>query len=539
MNNLKNVLNHRYPAWVKPFLPVFMLIILFSLSACGTIPLSNSRQASPADQASFNAQLDLAEQALKNDNPSAAAQQLPVYSAQQPVSAQIRYYQLAADIAHRQQNPLASARALVNLEPLLTTEAAIIQNQQLIIKRLSSIPKAQLMKIPFTLDTLGGWVELVLIKQSTTPTPQRFDNWRQIHLEHPIRETVFNEVRQMSLRKNINHIALLLPMTGNLANYGQAIAAGITTSYYQDTAESKPTLQTYDTNRNNILTLYQQAVADGANFIIGPLQKELIQTLAAQKNLPVPILALNQIDAEHPMIYQFGLAPEDEARAVAQRMLNDGISQVALLTPDNEWGKRLANAFSNTWKQQSSRPPIALSYAPNNTDYQDLIQTLAIDKESEFRWQKLQTYLQQALKFVPRLRQDIDAIFLVANPEQARQWVPQFRYYKLVRPKVYSTSHIYSGTPNPTTDMDVEGAYYCDIPWFSPQYANKILPPDNAYHHNRLFALGVDSYTLHNQLNPSLRIAGLTGLLRMERRQIERSDFNWFKFEQGVSQMIP
>lgn len=525
------------PFWFWRFSVILSMVL--GLNACTTLSLEPSSSVSSTDIARFAAQLDRAEQALQQDGPSAAAAQLPTQYAHQPVAAQIRYHQLAADIAHRQQDPLASVRELIKLDALLKEESLIVNNQNLIAKRLSGIPKARLMQIPFTLDALGGWIELILIKQSASPTPQRFDNWRQIHLDHPITNPVFNAIRQQSLRKQVNHIAILLPMTGNLAGYGQAIAAGITTRYYQDSSETKPSLQTYDTHQKDVVKLYQQAVADGAHFVIGPLQKEQIQALAAQRQLPVPVLALNRIEQEHPNIYNFGLAPEDEAREVAQRMVNDGIQQVATLTPDNEWGHRLQAAFNQTWKQHNSRPPTELTYSPETTDYATLIKTLSIDKESEFRWQKLQTYLQQPLKFVPSQRQDIDAIFLVATPEHARQWIPQFRYYKLTRPKVYSTSHIYNGIVNPTGNADLEGIYYCDIPWLSPANADTLLPADNAYHRNRLFALGADSYLLFSQLNPAMRLSGLTGLLRLERRQIERSDFNWYKFEQGTSQAIP
>ena len=60
---------------------------------------------------------------------------------------------------------------------------------------------------------------------------------------------------------------------------------------------------------------YQQAVESGADLIIGPLTKSLVNQLAEKEDLPVPTLALNYADSvgESPQnLYQFGLAPADE-----------------------------------------------------------------------------------------------------------------------------------------------------------------------------------------------------------------------------------
>ncbi|MFL9708794.1 penicillin-binding protein activator, partial [Aeromonas veronii] len=66
--------------------------------------------------------------------------------------------------------------------------------------------------------------------------------------------------------------AVLLPLSGNLASQGQAIQYGILMSYKQSGSELK--VKFYDTQSKGIAPLYQQAVAEGADMIIGPLLKE-------------------------------------------------------------------------------------------------------------------------------------------------------------------------------------------------------------------------------------------------------------------------
>lgn len=53
-------------------------------------------------------------------------------------------------------------------------------------------------------------------------------------------------------------------------------------------------------------------------MVIGPLRRESVAAIAQRGPLPVPVVALNQLPADMawvPNLYQFALAPEDEARA--------------------------------------------------------------------------------------------------------------------------------------------------------------------------------------------------------------------------------
>ena len=39
---------------------------------------------------------------------------------------------------------------------------------------------------------------------------------------------------------------------------------------------------------------YQKAVSEGADYVVGPLDRDQVSALFAQGNLPVPVLALNR-----------------------------------------------------------------------------------------------------------------------------------------------------------------------------------------------------------------------------------------------------
>ena len=59
--------------------------------------------------------------------------------------------------------------------------------------------------------------------------------------------------------------------------------------------------------------------------------------------------------------------------------------------------------------------------------------------------------------FEPRRRQDVDLIFMVAFPPQARQLKPILNYQYATAIPVMGTSHLYSGTPNRERDEDLNG----------------------------------------------------------------------------------
>ena len=104
---------------------------------------------------------------------------------------------------------------------------------------------------------------------------------------------------------------------------------------YYDTPEgsSQPAMRLYDSGGtpDSALAAYQQAVSNGANFVIGPLLKESVEALEQLYPLPVPVLGLNRTDHSellNPALFQFGLAPEDEAREAARLARRKGLRRI-------------------------------------------------------------------------------------------------------------------------------------------------------------------------------------------------------------------
>lgn len=354
-------------------------------------------------------------------------------------------------------------------------------------------------------------------------------------------------------------IALLLPFRGGYRKAAEAIRDGFIAAWH-DAGDYKPALRIYDANALNVEQMYAQAVAEGADFVVGPLEKQAIEELAKLTELPVPVLALNQAQAGPgekpagpgvlPSLMQFGLSPEDEARQVAQRARLDGRGRALVIVPNDPWGQRLHRAFRDAWLPLGGRVLERISYDPQGKDYSLPVRRLLNIDASEERARRLRRKLNVALRSEARLRQDADMIFMAAFPVAARQLVPQLRFHKAEGLPVYATSHVFTGAVNPQADADMNEVMFADLPWILLPRAgasslralvNEHFQASSAY--RRLHALGVDAFHLIPHL-PRLAVdgaasfAGATGLLSMAGDGMINRQLLWSRIVNGKPELL-
>jgi hypothetical protein len=307
-------------------------------------------------------------------------------------------------------------------------------------------------------------------------------------------------------------------------------------------------LRFYDTSDENysFYELYQQAILDGASYIIGPLDKTSINKLAQESNLEIPILTLNY--AENPLslsdnLYQFGLLPEDEARQVAELAIRDNHTTAAALVPNSDWGRRLLAAFTSRFEELGGSVLTTQQYPTNVDDYSRQIKTLFNLDDSYARLQDLQHILGTKLNFMPYRRQDIDMIFLAATHRAARGIIPALKFHHAGDLPVYATSHVYSGSLDRNADRDLDGVIFCDLPWTLTSNNDFKTSFDTTWKdqrvYTRLFALGVDAYNIvqnlkYLQSHDYARFSGETGNISMDENQRLHRELLWAQFRNGA-----
>ncbi len=472
-----------------------------------------------------------------------------------------RYHQLRGRAYALMGNHLETAREYILREFYLTEEGPIHSNQVAIWQALSMLSANALVQLRLQPppDALSGWMELVAIAKDYSLSPsevsQKLADWRARYIGHPASQQLLSSLLQRSveLAERPAHIALLLPLSGQYAKAGEALQDGILAAYYNDSQRGTITLRSYDIGgrAEQVTQLYQQAVNDGAELVIGPLDKGAVATLAAAETLPVPTLALNYAgQALNDNLYQFSLAPEDEAREVAERAWMEGYSQAAVLVPDNQLGERLSLAFSERWQELGGLVVSESSYPDDKNDFSTAIKGLLNIDDSEKRKQRLRWMVGEKLEFIPRRRQDIDFVFLAANPRQARLIRPQMKFHHAGDLPLLATSHLYGGKPNRSQDRDMDDILFCDMPWTlgapSAQQELKTSQAEAFKPHvgqlQRLLAMGIDAYQLVPLLpvlegHPYEEYRGETGSLRVtEGRRIGRR-LQWARFKRGIARL--
>jgi outer membrane PBP1 activator LpoA protein len=247
----------------------------------------------------------------------------------------------------------------------------------------------------------------------------------------------------------------------------------------------------------------------------------------------VPTLALNYGDEGLPApanLYQFGLAPEDEIRQTVKLARQAGHQVAAVLTPSGNDYLRIRDTFASEWKKLGGEV-VAVSEFGGNSSYSDTIRLMLDVDDSEARAAQLRSIIPRSnIVFTPRRRQDVDVLFLLANPAEGRQIRPTMGFHFAGDVAVYALPAIYDGLgydggTSTNVNRDLSGINFIDAPWvltnddpLKPATASAFEPGAGPV--ERLRAMGVDTYRLHNRLAqlanfPGVSVQGATGNLSM------------------------
>jgi len=403
-----------------------------------------------------------------------------------------------------------------------------------------------------------GWYELAVIGKAYQYNLDRqlveLVRWQSTWTRHPASvylPQALQLVETMAAERP-GTIALMLPLN---TQAGIVIRDGFMSAYYDvmEIGGKVPTLHLYNTSEtDNILSLYDQAIAEGAEMVIGPLQKEQVARLLNEGSLPVPTLALNNVEGSYPLsnnLFQFALSPENEAIQIAEKAWQDGHRYAAILSPAisrDDYYQRKRSSFIKRWQELGGHIVAQEEFQEN---YTDIVESILDIDDSEARKERISDLIGEDLVFTQRRRMDIDMIFLIADPGPARQIHPTLAYLYAGDIPVYASQDVYSGLPRPLVDIDLNGIIFGDSPWllaFNDDLKQKAttLFPQNSALTLRLQAFGIDAFRLYPRLKqletvPDSQIYGATGLLKLgDSRNIIR-ELSWAKVADGLAQTIP
>ncbi|MGH8372628.1 MAG: penicillin-binding protein activator [Gammaproteobacteria bacterium] len=506
----------------------------------------------------LKAGMDLAAQ-----KPQAALKHLGFDLAPLPDALKARTLLLRAQIHSMLDDTVSAVADLSAREAFLQNDPqAISKNHQLIWLALSQArTPPDLSHLPASLSSMArGWLELGDIARNTWQQPaaylQQLLAWQNRYPAHPANQDIVAELiaKQRELVAYPPRIAVLLPLNGAYQSAADAVRDGLLAAYYQlANSSTPPAITFYDTGGTpqSAQIAYQQAERDGANMVIGPLTKNAVAALADSGSLPVPVLALNNLDTGRSApsnLYQFGLPPEDEAAQAADRAVADGFNRAVALVSADDWGNRVLSAFSARFQQLGGDLLGTQTYPPGSSDFSISITRLLNLDQSQYRDDQLAALLGTHLQFEPRRRQDIQFIFLASRSKDAKLIRPQLKFYHAIDVPVYATSQVYQ--PGDQADDDLDGISFDDMPWLLEnngavaQVRNHLaqLWKNNFDSNSRLYALGFDAWRLlpllYNSKQLSTPVQGMTGLLSMDSAGRIHRQLDWATFNNGNPKLL-
>ncbi|MDJ0958299.1 MAG: penicillin-binding protein activator [Arenicellales bacterium] len=509
-----------------------------------------------------------AELALAEDRAELALRYLAPYKRMQDPQLRAQALSLRAQ-AHLASNDRAKAiRALIEREAFLDNLPDIEENRQRIWALLGSLTDIELQIERQSTDDgspVADWLDLALLYVDFGVDPHRLQqtitDWAEINPLGSAQTFAVEMLRLSSPVTNeqvapIQNIALLLPLASKFGRAAQSVHDGFMAMHTLDGNPYRPNITVYDVGEIPELagSYYRLAVEEGADLIVGPLGKQAANAIIDNQLVQVPTLLLGGIQQGRtlpPNTYQIDLAPEQEATQVATRAYLDGHRVAGVLWPNTDWGQRIAQAFVERWESLGGIVVGTQAYEENSNDHSFAVQEILNINNSNGRKSALSALLGTKLEFQPRRRQDLDMLFLAARPVTGRLIKPQINFFHAHDIPVYSTSHIYTGTPDPVNDTDLNQITFGDMPWLLRNdnrakllHASVEGTKQSEGNLKRLFALGMDAYLLSRVLpyleaDTAVTLKGVTAdrLSVNKDRHIERQ-LTWARFEKGEPSIL-
>ena len=324
---------------------------------------------------------------------------------------------------------------------------------------------------------------------------------------------------------------------------------------------SSTQVQVYDTSTQPVDQVLAQAQRDGATLVVGPLIKSNVVKLASLQT-PLNILALNEPESvqNHPNLCYFALSPEDEARDAAHHMWDQGKRSPLLLVPRSSLGDRVSKAFASEWQKLGGNTALQQQFGSigelkqgiNSGAGLRLTGTPITPQPEQPQGVTIAGLTIPAPVQEPAATSgdsgNVDAVYIVATQSEMELIKPMIsmRISSRNMVQMYASSRSYQAGAGPDYRLEMEGMQFSDAPLLSG--ANPALMQQAAKNFNndyslvRLYAMGVDAWTLANHFNemrqlPGFQIKGETGNLSASQDCVINRKLTWSQYRQG--QIVP
>ncbi|GDX07492.1 penicillin-binding protein activator [Buttiauxella sp. A111] len=320
-------------------------------------------------------------------------------------------------------------------------------------------------------------------------------------------------------------------------------------------------IKVYDTTTQPLAQILAQAQQDGATIVVGPLLKNNVDQLATTTS-PLNILALNQPEnvQNRANICYFALSPEDEARDAAGHIWQQGHRAPLLLVPRSTLGDRVTKAFADEWLklggstvlQQKFGSIAELKQGINSGSGIALSGTPVTPASAQPAGVTIGGLTipppPTDAQITAGTSGGVDAAYIVATPDEVALIKPMIamRTGSRSAAQLYASSRSSQGVNGPDFRLEMDGLQFSEIPMLAgnnPSLMQQALGSvHNDYSLARLYAMGVDAWSLANHFSqirqvPGYQVNGNTGTLSANPDCVINRKLNWLQFSRG--QIVP
>ena len=456
-----------------------------------------------------------------------------------------------------QQDPLTAINWLFELDILAANIPENAKGRDLLWQQLVQLSDADIQALKTNHPRSQAWLELLRIAKGfagdQASLKKAVTDWVVRNPMMPAEADLPADVQNLgsTVAYAPARVGVVLPLSGQFKTLGESLQLGMVAA----ASESERSLVFIDSTQtpDAIIAELEQA---NVEFVLGPLLREDVDKLQAHAGWRWPTLFLNskpEAAANKADQFYFALGVEDEAAQMMQYFQQRQFHNPVLIYAVNPIGQRMAQHFQMLWQQRTGKAVESYSYGTQD-QLKSLINQFLETSASEERVKELNRLSGRTVKAEMHSRQDIDAIYLIADPVQTRLFKPFIDV--TVSPTarslpIFTSSRSHSLKVDRSDQRDLAGLTMTEMPWLLPQATTSTplrasydqLFPEQDETLQRLFAMGFDAVQLIERLKiqqqfPIMSYQGLTGSLRLPDGVSIQRQLTLAQYRQGKLQLL-
>ena len=311
-------------------------------------------------------------------------------------------------------------------------------------------------------------------------------------------------------------LSVILPLSGKLKSVGAVARDGIIASYLKEDHSIRGYINFYDSQSTPLEMILEEIRKNDTDVVIGPLLKEKAEKfIKLSKNEKFTTLLLNYLENSGDKgtnQYSLGLSIEDEIKSLVAAMIAETHENVLIINNNEPWALRSRLFFQERWSNEST-----FASFEESSEMTTSIGTAIGAKTSVEREKIISRLITQPVEFLPRSRQDIDAVLALISPLEASSLESILKFYFLEDLPVFSSS-LSASVVQEKQHFLKRGV---EFPFNTKNEKLKSQFGLTSKLDHEIFALGLDAYSLARLIPfikraPSFIMHGEIGQLQLE-----------------------